>query len=66
MAARDRYDGTSDTMASDFEAVALGEPCGKTMLAYPTSGTVKLSKLHLKPMKNANVGSVQLSSCTTN
>ena len=52
MSSRDRYDGSSDAMAAEFEHVARKEPCGKKMIAYPTSGTVKLSKLHLKPMKN--------------
>ena len=48
---RDRYDGTPETMAVQFEPVAALEPDGKVMLAYPTQGTVKLSRLHIRQMK---------------
>ena len=38
-------------MDKAFGPVAALEPDGKVMLAYPTQGTVKLSRLHLKQMK---------------
>ena len=56
---RDRYDGTSEKMAQAFDALAAKEVDGNKMMAYPTAGSLRLSKLVLTPMKNVVNGSGQ-------
>ena len=48
---RDRYNGSEEKMAAEFEPLAKATADAKRMIPYPCGLTVKLSKLSLKPMK---------------